>query len=77
LAGEVDDDDACRLLSEIAVEGVPREGLSATECVKEIQRQPLKARMAEVQKRLQGAKGESLEALLNEKTRLVREIAGL
>jgi hypothetical protein len=33
--------------------------------------------MAEIQKRLQGAEGESLEALLNEKTRLVREIAGL
>jgi hypothetical protein len=77
LASEVDDDDARRLLSEIAVEGVPGEGLSATECVKEIHRQPLKAQMAEVQRRLQGAKGESLEALLNEKTRLVREIAGL
>jgi len=77
LEGEVVDDDARRLLSEIAVEGVPKEGLSATECVKELQRQPLKAQMAEIQKRLPGAKGESLEALLNEKTRLVRVIAGL
>jgi DNA primase len=77
LVGEVDDEAARRLLSEIAVEGVPGEGLSARECVKEIRRQPLKAQMAEVQKKLQSAKGESLEALLNEKTRLVREIAGL
>jgi DNA primase len=77
LTSEVGDDAAGRLLSEIAVEGVPGEGLSAMECVKEIRRQPLKARMADVQKRLQGAEGESLEALLNEKTRLVREIAGL
>jgi DNA primase len=77
LGSEIDDEDARRLLSEIAVEGVPGEGLSAKECVKEIRRQPLKAQMADVQKRLQGATGESLEALLNEKTRLVREIAGL
>jgi len=77
LTSEVGDDAAGRLLSEIAVEGVPGEGLSAKECVKEIRRQPLKARMADVQKRLQGAEGESVEALLNEKTRLVREIAGL
>jgi hypothetical protein len=77
LEGEVDDEDARRLLSEIAVEGVPDEGLSAVDCVKEIQRQPLKARMAEIQKRLQGATGESLEELLTEKTRLVRQIASL
>jgi DNA primase len=77
LGSEVDDEDARRLLSEIAVEGVPKEGLTAKECVKEIRRQPLKAQMADVQKRLQSAKGESLEALLNEKTRLVREITSL
>ena len=35
------------------------------------------ARMAEIQKRLQGATGESLEALLTEKTRLVRQMASL
>jgi DNA primase len=77
LEDAVEGDDARRLLSEIAVEGVPREGLSARECVKEIRRQPLRAQMADIQKRLQGARGESLEALLHEKTRLVREIAGL
>ena len=77
LTSAVEDEDARRLLSEIAVAGLPGEGVSALECVREIQRRPLKARMAEIQKRLQGATGESLEALLTEKTRLVRQMAGL
>jgi len=71
------DEDARRLLAEIAVEGVPEEGLTADECVRELRRQPLKARMAEIQKRLAGASGEALTALLAEKTRLVRQMAGL
>jgi DNA primase len=77
ITAEVEDEDARRLLSEIAVEGAPGEGLSAQECVREIRRQPLKARMAEIQKSLRGAQGEALEALLTEKTRLVRQMAGL
>jgi DNA primase len=77
LASETDDEDARRLLSEIAVEGAPREGLAAQECVREIRRQPLRARMAEIQKSLQGAQGETLEALLTEKTRLVRQMTSL
>ncbi|MEE8218770.1 MAG: DNA primase [Vicinamibacteria bacterium] len=77
LTSAVEDEDARRLLSEIAVEGLPGEGVSALECVREIQRRPLKARMAEIQKTIQGATGESLEALLTEKTRLVRQMAGL
>ena len=72
-----EDEDALRLLSEIAVGGLPGEGVSALECAREIQRRPLKARMAEIQKRLTGATGESLEALLTEKTRLVRQMAAL
>jgi len=72
-----EDEDARRLLSEIAIGGLPGEGVSALECAREIQRRPLKARMAEIQKRLKGASGESLEALLTEKTRLVRQMAGL
>jgi len=77
LAAEVEDEESRRLLSQIAVEGVPEEGLSARECVREIRCQPLKARMAEIQKKLSGAQGETLETLLAEKTRLVREMAGL
>ncbi len=71
------DEDARRVMSEIAVEGVPAEQLSAEECVRELRRQPLKARMAEIQKRLAGTSGEAQEALLAEKTRLVRQMAGL
>jgi DNA primase len=77
LEAEVQDEDARRLLREIAVEGVPEEGLSALECVKEIQRQPFRTRMAEIQKRLQGASGDSLEELLSEKLNLKRQMADL
>jgi DNA primase len=71
------EEDARRVMSQIAVEGVPAEGLSAEDCVRELRRQPLKARMAEIQKRLAGASEEAQEALLAEKTRLVRQMAGL
>jgi DNA primase len=71
------DEDAGRLMSEIAVEGVPTEGISAQDCVRELRRQPIKARMAEIQKRLAGTSGDAQEALLAEKTRLVRQMAGL
>jgi hypothetical protein len=64
-------------MSEIAVEGVPAEHLSAEDCVRELRRQPLRARMAEIQKQLAGTSGEAQEALLAEKTRLVRQMAGL
>ena len=66
-----------RLMSAIAIEGVPAEHLSAEECVRELRRQPLRTRMAEIQKRLPGASGDTLEALLQEKTRLVRQMATL
>ena len=77
IAGELADEDAHRLLAEIAVEGVPEEGLSARDCVRELRRQPLRARMAEIQNKLAGASGETLTALLAEKTRLVREMTSL
>ena len=70
-------DDERRLVSAIAVEGVPAEHLSAGECVRELRRQPLLSRMAEIQKRLPGASGDALEALLQEKTRLVRQMTSL
>jgi DNA primase len=71
------DEEGKRLLAEIAVEGVPEEGLSAEECVRELRRQPLKARMAEIQKRLSAASGEAQDALLVEKMRLRRQMADL
>jgi DNA primase len=77
VSAELADADAQRLMTEIAVRGVPEEGLDALECARELRRQPLKARMAEIQRRLAGANGELAEALLAEKTRLVRQMAGL
>jgi DNA primase len=77
LAAELENDDARRLLSEIAVVGAPQEGLSARECVLELRRQPLRARMDEIQRQLTKATGEAQDALLAEKMRLRRQMAGL
>jgi DNA primase len=66
-----------RLLSQLAVEGAPEAGLTPLDCVKELKCQPLRARMAEIQKGLKGATGDALQALLEEKTRLVRQMASL
>jgi hypothetical protein len=69
------DEDARRMMSQIAVEGAPMEHLSAEECVRVLRRQPLEARMAEIQKSLAGASGEAQDALLAEKIRLRRQMA--
>jgi DNA primase len=69
------DDDAQRLMSEIAVAGAPAEHLSAEECVRVLRRQPLEARMAEIQKSLAGASGEAENDLLAEKMRIRRQMA--
>ena len=69
------DEDARRLMSQIAVEGAPMEHLSAEECVRVLRRQPIEARMAEIQKSLAGASGEAQDALLAEKIRLRRQMA--
>jgi DNA primase len=71
------DEDARRLMSEIAVKGAPAEHLSAEECVRVLKRQPLEARMAEIQKNLAGASGDAQDALLAEKMRLRRQMAEL
>jgi DNA primase len=69
------DEDAHRVMSQIAVEGAPMEHLSAEECVRVLRRQPLEARMAEIQKSIAGASGEAQDALLAEKIRLRRQMA--
>jgi hypothetical protein len=71
------DEEARRLMSQIAVEGAPSEALSAEECVRVLRRQPLEARMAEIQKSLAGASGEKEDALLAEKIRIRRQMAEL
>jgi hypothetical protein len=72
--GELDED-ARRLMSQIAVEGAPTEHLSAEECVRVLRQKPLEARLAEIQKSLAGASGEACDALLAEKIRLRRQMA--
>jgi len=69
------DEEAQRMMSQIAVEGAPMEHLSAEECVRTLRRQPLEARMAEIQKSIAGASGEAQDALLAEKIRLRRQMA--
>ena len=70
-------DPAERFLTAIAVEGVQAEGVTPVDCVRELKRQPLKARMAEIQRKLKEAPGESVDALLQEKNRLASQMASL
>jgi DNA primase len=70
------DEDSRRLVSELAVTDVPAEHLSAEECVRELKMQPLVARMDEIQRQLARASGEAQDALLAEKIRLRRQMAG-
>jgi DNA primase len=77
LSAEVEGDEARRLLSEVAVAGSPLEGVTPQDCVKELKRLPLKARMAEIQRDLPKATGEALEALLQEKLQIGRLMAHL
>jgi hypothetical protein len=72
----LEDEDARRILSAAAVEP-PASGVRPDECVREIRRQPLKARMDQIQRDLPRAEGPAQEALLQEKLELVRRMATL
>jgi len=65
------------VLTALAMDGVLAEGTTALDCVKELLRQPLKARMAEIQKGLREASGEAVDVLLQEKNRLALRMASL
>jgi hypothetical protein len=71
------DEDCRRLVSELAVAGAPERGPAPGECVRELKRRPLQARMAQIQKDLGGATGPRLEALLSEKLQLRRLMGSL
>jgi hypothetical protein len=77
LSAAVEDEEARRLLNEVAVVGNPTEGVKPLDCVKELKRLPLKARMAEIQRDLPKATGQALEALLQEKLQIGRLMAHL
>lgn len=85
LASALQGEDA-RLVTELAVEagwsdaagageGSGGQVVSAADCVQELQRLPLRARMEKIQRDLAGATGERLEALLLEKLELGRRMA--
>jgi DNA primase len=74
LAAGASEDDG-RLLRELAVRPIPVEAAPA-ECVAELKRRPLRARMAEIQRELPRAQGPAQEALLAEKLLLTRQMAG-
>ncbi|HXB56352.1 MAG TPA: DNA primase [Vicinamibacteria bacterium] len=77
LAAALASDEARRMLTAIAVEGGPTDGVTPLDCVRELKSLPLKARMAEIQKTLKSASGPSLDALLREKNQIKRQIANL
>jgi DNA primase len=70
-------EEARRMVTAIAVEGGPTDGVTALDCVRELKSLPLKARMAEIQKTLKSASGPSLDALLREKNQIKRQMANL
>jgi hypothetical protein len=72
LTAEIADSDMRRVVTEVAVESTPTEGVTPLECVRELKRQPLQARMAEIQRDLSKASGPTLEALLQEKLEIGR-----
>lgn len=77
LVAEAAGEEERRMLTEVAVEGAPARGVRPLDCVKELKRLPLKARMAEIQRGLAAATGQALEALLQEKLQIGRQMANL
>ncbi len=77
LAELAEDEEAQRLLSQAAVEGVPPSASSAQDCVRELRRRSLQARLDQVKKEIRTADGEALDALLEETTSLKKRMAGL
>jgi DNA primase len=74
LEAELPDEAERRLLTEIAVADVSVDALAAQECVRELRRQPLKARMDEIQRQFSQVTGEAQHELLTEKMRLLPQM---
>jgi len=71
------EEEARTLLTSLAMLGGPLAGVSPMDCVKELRRQPLRARMAAIQREFKEAPPERQEALLLEKGELARAMAAL
>jgi DNA primase len=72
LTAEVEDPETQRMLSEIAVEGAPAEGITAEECVRELKRHASQRRQAEIQKELEQSPSGDDDAVLREKLAVAR-----
>jgi hypothetical protein len=72
------DDDDRRVLREIAVQDLEVEASSARPCALSLRKLLLERRLTEIQKALvKGGAGEDIDAVLDEKTRISREIEAL
>ena len=71
------DEELRRMLREIAMAGGPEDGIAAMDCVRELKRRPLEARMDQIQESLRTASGDNALALLTEKLEIGRMLAGL
>jgi DNA primase len=77
LARELADPDDQRLVHGMAVAPIPTESATPEDCVLEIKRWHLEAKMAEIEKEIPRAKGTVQDALLAEHLALKQRIAGL
>jgi hypothetical protein len=71
------EEEARTLLTALAMADGPAVGVAPMDCVKELKRQPLRARMAAIQREFKEAPPERQEALLVEKGELARRMAAL
>ncbi|MFI5183504.1 MAG: toprim domain-containing protein, partial [Vicinamibacteria bacterium] len=77
LAALITEDDARRLLTEVAVEEIPTGDATPMRCVLEIKCWPLEARISEIQRQLPKAEDENLNMLFREQLSLKQQIADL
>ena len=77
LAAELESEALRALVTELAVRPVPTGDAAPGDCVKEIKRRPLEARMEEIQRRLGQAQADEVDQLLKEKLELRRRIEAL
>jgi DNA primase len=71
------DEDARRIVTEVAVEAAPASGVSPADCVRELRRLELESRLTALRQQIAAAKDGSEDALLREKNEIARQIAGL
>jgi hypothetical protein len=72
------DDEDRRILREIAVQDLEEESASARPCALSLRKLLLERRLSEIQKTLvKGGGGQDIDAILDEKTRISREIEAL